>query len=192
MSETDSYPALARAKALQAELLAAFGAPAARRFAELAFVGCCAEHDGGFAWYRAHHWGEMPDAIAAETLDPFEISSLHPAVYFAFVPGLCLHALRNVTAAYERQDFSHFELDDWIEAGLLPLRPVVGAERHLSIAQYRAVAAVLRFYDDCLTEIMGYPATIEARGGRVPLRELIDERWADARLFWRERGQNQA
>jgi hypothetical protein len=69
MPETDSCPALAGAKALQAELVAAFGAPAVSRFADLPVIGC-AEHERDFAWYRAHYWGDMPDAIAAANSIP--------------------------------------------------------------------------------------------------------------------------
>jgi hypothetical protein len=186
MSAT-SYPALARAKTLQAELTAAFGTPAVRTFAHLPLIGCCADHEAGFAWYRRHHWGEMPDAIAADELDAFEVSSLHEATYFAFVPGLCLHTLNRIAAVYERQDFAHLDLDDWILAGLLPVRPVVGTGRYLSLAQYQCVAAVLFFYDDCLSEIQGHSETVEAAGGRVPLRTLIEQRWGNDGLFQRDR-----
>ena len=185
----NTYPAIERANALQAELAAAFGAPDIHRFEQLPIIGCCDEHEPDFAWYRAHHWAEMPDAIAAGRLDPFELSSLHDAVYYAFVPGLCLHALRSVIAGYVQNDFSRVGVDDWIEAGLLHGRRPVSAsvERHLSFAEYRCIATVLYFYDDCLTEIEGYAQTVEAPGGRCPVRELIEKQWDDASLFRRER-----
>jgi hypothetical protein len=182
MSE-NSYPAIDLAKALQAQLELAFGAPEVRRFAHLPVIGCCEEHERDFAWYRTHHWGEMPEAIAAGRLDAFEVSSLHQAVYYAFVPGLCLHALKTVAAAYQGQDFSRIGLDDWLLAGLLPIRKVAGAERQLSLLQNRCVAAILYFFDECLTEIKGHPLTVEAPGGHLPLRELIEQHWGDESLF---------
>jgi len=121
-------------------------------------LGCCAEHDEDFDWYRHHTWQELSQEILTGWLDSMEFSALHPLAYHYFVPGILAATLESVGKDI---DWYSFGGKDWL-INLLP--DVERAEdfRRDYLSQFSppeidAVASHLELFQQAVAQQRGYP-----------------------------------
>lgn len=130
-------------------------------------LGCCAEHEKDFDWYRHHSWIEFKKELPSGLFDPFEFGSLHPLAYHYFVPGILLAVLESI----EADEFQIWQMD-WL-GQLAPLK--AGIERFIqnylpqfALNQREAIADFLTTINNWLTETRGWPdADIERAIKRI-------------------------
>ena len=85
-------------------------------FSEISNIGCCAEHEQDFAWYRQHNWIDLKNLILSsedilETcIDPFEFCSLDARVHRYYLKG-ALSALEILVE--EAVNFSDLDFSVW-------------------------------------------------------------------------------
>lgn len=127
-------------------------------FRSILVLGCCADHEEDFAWYRQHSWQELVEKIRTDWLDPFEFSSLHPVAYHYFVPGVLLATLDSVGKDVGWYGFGG---QDWLR-NLIPDKEGTEAFRRdyvscFSDQEIEAIASQLDLFQRAVIEKRGYP-----------------------------------
>jgi hypothetical protein len=85
-------------------------------FSEISNIGCCAEHEQDFAWYRQHNWIDFKNLILSSEdilencIDLFEFCTLDARVHRYYLKG-ALSALE--TLVDEAENFSDLDFSVW-------------------------------------------------------------------------------
>jgi hypothetical protein len=143
----------------ETQLHAAFLLGSRPDFAVISEIGCCAEHEASFRWYREHIWSEFSAAANEGLLDPCEFGSLKPSVYHYFVPGVCQFILDTLRRCIgESCSILWSDLNPWL-GHLVPSgrqsKPHDGIEL-FSSGEKAAVLAVIEAYLVCHEALEGY------------------------------------
>ena len=148
---------MSRSDLIREKIVEAFGDVPRPDFRAIRALGCCAEHDSDFDWYRTHTWQELEKEITAAHFDVVQFGSLHPLAYHYFVPGVLLGTLESIVA--DTDDYHLWERD-WV-GNLTPLKDRV---EHFKVEylplfnapQRDAVASHLEFFNEWQVETRGY------------------------------------
>jgi hypothetical protein len=144
----------------ESQLKTAFSVQTPNDFSQFPEIGCCAEHDESFQWYREHNWLQLPSAARENLIDPCEFSGLKPEAYHYFVPGVCQLTLETLNNFIETNNYiSWSDLSPWIShllpSGRKDSTPHNGL-RLFTTNEKLVVLAVIEMYVQCHQALEGY------------------------------------